>query len=76
MVRIEVRDEGQGIPPEHLPRLTEPFFTTKRGDGGTGLGLSVSAGIVRDHGGALEFASVPGAGTTASVLLPPAGGDV
>ena len=73
-VRLEVRDEGEGIRPEHLPRLTEPFFTTKRDAGGTGLGLSVSAGIVRDHGGTLEFTSTPGAGTTVTVSLPAAGG--
>ncbi len=73
-VVVEVRDEGEGIPAEHLPRLTEPFFTTKRDRGGTGLGLSVSAGIVAAHGGALAFASSPGAGTTATVSLPVAEG--
>jgi polar amino acid transport system substrate-binding protein len=70
-VVLEVQDEGVGIPPEDLPRLTDPFFTTKRERGGTGLGLSVSAGIVKEHGGALEFASVPGAGTTVTLRLPP-----
>ncbi len=69
-VVVEVRDEGVGIPPEHLSRLTDPFFTTRREAGGTGLGLSVSAGIVKEHGGALEFASVPGEGTTAALVLP------
>jgi signal transduction histidine kinase len=73
-VVVEVRDEGEGIPAEHLPRLTEPFFTTKRSRGGTGLGLSVSAGIVAAHGGALAFASTPGSGTTATVTLPAAEG--
>jgi polar amino acid transport system substrate-binding protein len=71
-VVLQVSDEGEGIPAEHLPRLTDPFFTTKRGSGGTGLGLSVSAGIVRDHGGTLAFASTPGAGTTVTVSLPAA----
>ncbi|HET9554411.1 MAG TPA: transporter substrate-binding domain-containing protein [Anaeromyxobacteraceae bacterium] len=71
-LRLTVRDEGVGIPPEHLARLTEPFFTTKRDAGGTGLGLSVSAGIVEEHGGALEFASAPGQGTTVTVWLPAA----
>jgi signal transduction histidine kinase len=65
-----VRDEGVGIPGEHLSHLTDPFFTTKRELGGTGLGLSVSAGIVKDHGGRLEFSSRPGAGTTATLALP------
>jgi polar amino acid transport system substrate-binding protein len=69
-VVVEVRDEGVGIPPEHLPRLTDPFFTTKRESGGTGLGLSVSAGIVKEHGGTLEFRSSPGAGTTATLTIP------
>jgi polar amino acid transport system substrate-binding protein len=72
-VVLEVRDEGVGIPPEHLSRIEEPFFTTKRERGGTGLGLSVSATIVQEHGGTLSFASAPGAGTTATVSLPVAG---
>ena len=59
-----------GIPPEHLAHLTDPFFTTKRESGGTGLGLSVSAGIVKEHGGTLEFRSSPGAGTVAVLTLP------
>ena len=67
---VEVRDEGVGIPAEHLPRLADPFFTTKRESGGTGLGLSVSAGIVKEHGGTLEFRSAPGEGTTAILTLP------
>ncbi len=69
-VLLEVRDEGRGIAPEHLPRLTEPFFTTRRETGGTGLGLSVSAGIVKEHGGSLEFDSRPGAGTRVTLSLP------
>jgi polar amino acid transport system substrate-binding protein len=69
-VCLEVRDEGVGILPEHLPRLTDPFFTTKRERGGTGLGLAVSAGIVKEHGGTLTFASTPGGGTTALLSLP------
>ncbi len=69
-VLFTVEDEGVGIPPENLSRLTDPFFTTKRESGGTGLGLSVSAGIVKEHGGSLEFRSEPGRGTTAVLSLP------
>ena len=65
-----IRDEGVGIPPENLAHVTDPFFTTKRESGGTGLGLSVSAGIVKDHHGKLEFRSTPGEGTTAILTLP------
>ncbi|GFO64059.1 transporter substrate-binding domain-containing protein [Geomonas paludis] len=68
-VILEVRDQGTGIAPEHLPRLTDPFFTTKRDSGGTGLGLSVSSGIVKEHGGELSFSSAPGAGTTARLTF-------
>jgi two-component system, NtrC family, sensor kinase len=69
-VVIEVRDNGCGIRPEHRSRLFEPFFTTKPVGQGTGLGLSVSFGIVRDHGGAIEVDSEVGRGTTFRVRLP------
>jgi len=69
-VMLEVSDEGRGIDPDNLARLTDPFFTTKREDGGTGLGLSVSAGIVQEHGGSLDFDSNPGKGTRATLSLP------
>ena len=69
-VIFAVSDEGSGILPEHLPRLTDPFFTTKRESGGTGLGLSVSLSIVREHGGDLTFESEPGRRTTVTVTLP------
>jgi polar amino acid transport system substrate-binding protein len=69
-VLLEVRDSGSGILPEHLPHLTDPFFTTKREIGGTGLGLAISAGIIEKHGGTLEFSSTSGAGTIVSVHLP------
>jgi polar amino acid transport system substrate-binding protein len=69
-VLLIVRDEGVGIDGENLSRLTDPFFTTKRESGGTGLGLSVSDGIVKDHGGQLTFDSTPGAGTTVTLSLP------
>ena len=68
-VVVEVVDEGVGIPPEQLPRLCDPFFTTKR-DGGIGLGLAVAQRIVAEHRGHLELASAVGVGTTAAVTLP------
>jgi signal transduction histidine kinase len=69
-VRLEVRDEGVGIPPEHLARLCDPFFTTKHESGGTGLGLAITSSLVRVHGGRLTFASEPGKGTCARVTFP------
>jgi len=72
-VRVEVADSGPGIPPEHLPQIFDPFFTTKDPGLGTGLGLSVSHGIIEEHGGRIEVTSDPGEGTTFSVYLPVAG---
>jgi len=69
-VVVEIEDNGCGIKPEHLPRLFEPFFTTKPVGQGTGLGLSVSFGIVRDHGGAIEVESEVGRGSLFRVRLP------
>ena len=69
-VLLEVRDEGVGIPPEHLARLCDPFFTTKHESGGTGLGLAITSSLVRVHGGRLSFASEPGKGTQALVTFP------
>jgi len=70
LVFLEVEDQGRGIDAEQLERVTDPFFTTKRESGGTGLGLSVSEGIVKDHQGRLEFSSAPGQGMKVSLLLP------
>lgn len=67
---LAVSDQGCGIADEDLAKLTDPFFTTKRESGGTGLGLSVSAGIVLEHGGRLEFDSALGEGTSVRLLLP------
>jgi two-component system NtrC family sensor kinase len=67
-VRIEFSDTGEGIPPEVLPRLFEPFFTTK--ERGSGLGLSVSYGIIQAHNGQIKVESHTGLGTTFTILLP------
>ena len=69
-VRIRVKDNGTGMSPETLARALEPFFTTKGVGQGTGLGLSMVYGIVRQSGGLLRMDSAPGAGTTVSVCLP------
>ncbi|WP_191603156.1 transporter substrate-binding domain-containing protein [Marinomonas algicola] len=67
---ITLEDQGKGIKAEHLPRLSEPFFTTKREAGGTGLGLSVSSGIISSYHGSMSFDSVVGLGTKVIVKLP------
>ena len=69
-VFIRVKDEGRGIAEEHLPNIRAPFFTTKRAEGGTGLGLAVSDRIAGEHGGELAFESTPGHGTIATLWLP------
>jgi signal transduction histidine kinase len=67
---LECKDQGSGIHPGLLEKVFEPFFTTKRNAGGTGLGLSVALGIVRDAGGEIEIDSRQGWGTTVRVVLP------
>jgi len=69
-VVLQLADQGGGIAPEHLARLTDPFFTTRRESGGTGLGLSISATIIKEHHATLSFDSVPGNGTTVTVSFP------
>lgn len=66
---VRIQDTGVGIEERDLERIFEPFFTTRGGRGGTGLGLSVTYGIVMDHGGKIEVASRPGEGSTFSVWL-------
>lgn len=72
-VRIEVADTGCGIAQEDLPRIFDPFFTTKDPGHGTGLGLSLSHGIVKDHGGQIWAESRLGEGATFVVMLPKGG---
>lgn len=69
-VCVEVQDSGVGIPADDLPRVFDPFFTTKPVGQGTGLGLSVSHGIIRRCGGTIEALSEPGQGTRMRVTLP------
>ena len=75
-VALSVRDEGEGIAAEHLPRLTERFYRADPGRsralGGTGLGLAIVKHIVERHRGRLDIASRPGEGTVVTVHLPPA----
>jgi two-component system sensor histidine kinase HydH len=67
-VQVEVKDTGQGIPPEEQDRVFDPFHTTRKQ--GTGLGLSIAQAIVQEHGGGLSLTSEPGHGTTVWVDLP------
>ena len=69
-VEVKVRDDGAGIAPENLVRIKDPFFTTKRGTDGMGLGLPISATIIEDHHGSLNITSERGKGTTATISLP------
>jgi signal transduction histidine kinase len=69
-VVVEVTDTGVGIPPEHLPRVMDPFFTTKDEGKGTGLGLAICRRIVHGHKGAIHIDSEPGKGTTVRITLP------
>jgi signal transduction histidine kinase len=69
-VTVAFADTGPGIAPEHRERIFEPFFTTKSEVNGTGLGLAVSVGIVRQHGGTIDVVSEPGKGSTFTIRLP------
>ena len=67
-IRLRVADTGPGIPPEDITKVFDPFYTTKRT--GTGLGLSVTYGIIREHGGTVDVTSRPGAGTAFTLEFP------
>ena len=69
-VRVEISDTGAGIPPEQLERIFDPFFTTKVAGRGTGLGLSVSYGIIHEHAGKIQAESWPGLGTRFRLEFP------
>ena len=69
-IRIDVIDNGPGIPPEYIGQIFDPFFTTKKEGVGTGLGLSVSYNIIKKNGGWMEVQSQPGQGTCFSIILP------
>jgi len=75
MVALSVSDEGGGMSPEDIDHIFEPFFSTRQGSGGMGLGLNISLSIVEECGGAMEFRSSPGTGTTAIVRLPVVAGN-
>lgn len=68
--QIAIQDSGSGISPEHLKRIFDPFFTTKPEGEGTGLGLSVSYGIIANHRGRIDVESEMGKGTTFTIVLP------
>lgn len=69
-VRVSIGDDGKGIPEDVLPRIFDPFYTTKIVGEGTGLGLAISYGIVAKHHGTIEVTSVPGQGTLFLIELP------
>lgn len=68
-VAVRITDQGEGIRPEDMNRIIDPFYSTRHKTGGTGLGLSISSGIIQDHGGEIHFESSPGQGTVVTVFL-------
>jgi signal transduction histidine kinase len=74
-VVAQIVDDGRGMAPDVRARIFEPFFSTKEGGRGVGLGLSIVQGIVARHGGTIQVSSEPGRGTTFTVTLPVKGPD-
>jgi two-component system NtrC family sensor kinase len=69
-ISVTFQDDGIGLRPESIPRLFDPFYTTKRPGGGTGLGLSICLSIIREHGGTIEAEALPAGGSAFRVYLP------
>jgi two-component system NtrC family sensor kinase len=69
-IKLEIKDNGVGIPPEDIPHIFEPFFSAKQKASGIGLGLAIVHGIIQSHKGRVDVESEPGRGTTISVILP------
>jgi PAS domain S-box-containing protein len=69
-ISVTFQDDGVGIRPDAIPRLFDPFYTTKRPGGGTGLGLSICLSIIREHGGTIEAEALPGGGSAFTIYLP------
>ncbi len=69
-VELTFADSGPGISPENVGKIFDPFFTTKRPGGGSGLGLTISLAVIKEHGGTIEVQSTPGAGAAFHVFLP------
>jgi len=75
-ISVTVQDDGVGVAQDALPKLFDPFYTTKRPGGGTGLGLSICMSIVREHGGSIDVETLPAGGSAFTVYLPVAPADL
>jgi signal transduction histidine kinase len=69
-VDVRIADTGHGIQPDQVSKIFDPYFTTKQGKSGTGLGLYITKKVVEDHSGSIKVDSTPGAGTTFTIRLP------
>jgi len=73
-IHVAIKDDGAGIPPENMGKIFDPFFTTKRPGGGSGLGLTISLAVIKEHGGRINAQSTPDAGAAFDVILPVSAG--